>query len=127
MLFIVLIQPNEIVIVPGGNADYFCTSSAAISNGGISRIQWLLNDTTLESLQLNDAEMTFIDSNGGFGILALSRVSPILNATQIQCIVDFQSGQTAISSNTAALWIQGMLKLGVTPIASWQLVLQLRS
>ena len=84
------LSPAEIVSVPNGNAAYFCTPSAAFSNGEISNFQWLLNDTLMTS---------------GSVMLSLS-VSSNLNTTRVRCWAQLSSGVNSISSETLLL-VQG--------------------
>ena len=105
--FVVSVRPPIFVTVPGGTATFNCFTSSLNSSNGIRSIQWRLNDTLLEDLQLRNVETGLSDS--GSGVLILTSVSKSLNTTRISCRIDHESLSQAdqVSSSASLLYIQG--------------------
>ena len=88
---------NEIVSIPGGSASYTCTTSV-VTNEMIASVQWLVNGTIFEELQLDNVTAT--------RVLMFSMISMDYNNTSIRCRATLASGSVK-TSNVSMLLIQG--------------------
>ena len=89
------------VFTPGGNPIYNCVSSSAT----IASVEWLINGTGLEDLNLTNVVTEFSELTGQ-GILLFNDVSVEYNNTNIQCRATLSNGDT-VNSWTSTLVVQG--------------------
>ena len=80
-------------------ASFFCTGTASVSG-----IQWLINGTHLENLNLQNVNTRFFR---GIGRLDITHIPSDYNDTTIQCIANF--GDRNEPSNILTLLVQGRL------------------
>ena len=97
---LILSGPSRPVAV-GDQADYVCSPQSL--NGSISNFQWIINNISLEDLNLPNVAAT---SFNGRGLLFVNDLSMDFNETAIQCRAN-NSG-TIIYSNIIELLVQGM-------------------
>ena len=93
---------NELLSVTryeGGAAEFSCTSSEEISN-----VQWIVNGSALEDLNMDTSISTSSSFSGGF--LAFLNVPLHYSGTTVQCVLTAPDNTTS-SSNTATLQVQG--------------------
>ena len=93
---------NPVVSIPGGSASFVCTTSIRISNDFIESVQWLVNDTLYEDLELDNVVVT------AAGELRFSMISTDYNTTSIRCRATLTSGNVR-TSEASLLLIQGLL------------------
>ena len=98
-----LISLRTVTILPsGGDPIYNCGSSL----GTITSVQWLINGTLFEDLNLTNVETEFSDLSRQ-GTLVFSDISlEPHNNTIIQCRATFNNGETVYSNNSTLL-VQG--------------------
>ena len=86
------------VSTPGGEASFTCITS------GSADVQWLLNGSQIDTLNLSNAE-TAVDRSGGHTAwtLRLSDLSVMHNNTRIRC-----TDTTTLSSASTSLLLQGV-------------------
>ena len=87
---------NLVISTPGGDARFRCLSSSAIG------VEWLVNGTLLENLNLNNVTTEFAEGIGG--ALLLTNLPVDYNMTRITCKVDESS---SVSNTTSLLLLQG--------------------
>ena len=102
---VTIYPPDHFVLVPGGNAAFSCLST---SSDVIDVVQWLINGTVLESLELTDVEIEFRDIGHGVFDLELGNIPIEFNTSWIQCRVDLRSGRVETSSRTVLILLEGM-------------------
>lgn len=85
--------------MPGGNAVFSCYSPS----GGIDSISWLVNGSTLETLDLGEDVTAEFNRKFGIGKLNLTNLTLSYNTSRIQCIAKFRSGATLTSSGVDLL------------------------
>lgn len=85
----------------GGRASFSCFLD------GILSVQWLMNGTELEELNLTDVIVEF-DNMRTTGNLLFTDLPLAFNGTTIQCRVTLSSGSEAVSGNMFILLIQGL-------------------
>lgn len=73
---------------------------------GLTSVQWLLNGTQFESLDLVGVEVDF-SSRIGLGIIGFVNLTDAYNNTVIRCLGTFSSGDTYASIDASLLIIQG--------------------
>ena len=89
----------------GDSATFACTNPSSVS------VEWLLNETSLTSLQLDDVIQAFgVVGNVRIGSLQFRNIPMEYNNTRIQCIVNTTS-QGVILSPNATLVVQGLPSL----------------
>ena len=88
------------VTILGGSATFRCTASVT-SNDFIESIQWLLNGTLVEDLDLENVEVS------GLGNLRFFMIPGDYNHTSIKCKTNLTSGRAA-TSRAGILLIQGL-------------------
>ena len=91
--------PDVFVSVLGGTASFSCITSPG-SNDLIESVQWLVNDTLLEELELDDVVTTL-------GQLRFRMVSELYNHTSIRCKGKLTSGTVSTSRDATVLLVQG--------------------
>ena len=91
--------PGEFISVLGGSASFSCITLAG-SNDFIESVQWLVNDTLFEDLELENAEITL-------GQLQFRMLSRYHNHTSIRCRGNLTSGTVRTSNSSTHLLIQG--------------------
>ena len=97
----VIVLPEELVVTQDSDAYYLCTTSAETIIG----IQWLLNNTLLEDLNVTDVRAVFSGNLGGSGRLIFSRIPLKYNSTNITCRAELiTSRQIEV---TVSLLVQG--------------------
>ena len=75
------LQPRpHYVSTPGGRVTFICRP---LSEGTITHLQWLMNGSSLEDLNLNNVTARFTESIGG--ILTFRNVPMEYNSTRIVC------------------------------------------
>ena len=87
----------------GGDAVFSCLSTSSL----VVSIEWLVNETDLNSLQLTDVNQGF-EPIGRVGTLRFDNVSLEYNNTRIQCKV-YTSTEGEVLSKNSTLLIQGLL------------------
>lgn len=92
---------DQVRSVPGGDAVFRCASSGQTT----VRIQWLINGTPLESLNLMNVTEEFTSIGDGVGILYFTNLPEDYNMTRIQCEATLSSGSTSLSINGVILLI----------------------
>ena len=92
--------PDEFVSVLGGTASFSCITSPG-SNDLITSVQWLVNDTLLENLGLENVVTTL-------GQLRFRMLSEYNNHTSIRCRASLISGTVSTSRDATILLIQGL-------------------
>lgn len=98
---IVLVYPREFITIPGGRASYTCTASDN-SPDFVQSVQWLINDTLLENLELRNVTVTSTEK------LRFSMITTNYNNTNIKCNATLSSGIASISTEGTLLQVQGM-------------------
>ncbi len=96
-----LYYSNGNALIPGDNTIYYCWSSSGTI---ITSVQWLINGTRLEDLNLTNVETEFSQLSR-LGYLSFSDISVEYNNTNIQCRATF-NGET-LNSNNSTLLVQG--------------------
>ena len=91
---------NKFITVPGGSATYTCITSI-LTNDNIESVQWLVNNTLVENLELDNVVVT------GLGRLRFTMTSEEYNNTNIRCRATFMSGSITTSETGSLLLIQG--------------------
>ena len=95
----VSIFPEVIVTTPNEAVSYSCLSPFDM----FTEIQWLLNTTLLEDLNLTDVTASFAGVTGSLTFLNPSDY----NVTSVTCRIELQSGEEG--SATALLLVQGII------------------
>lgn len=100
--YVVMIIPSgRFVSVLHGSYRVLCTSTDSIA-----RIQWLVNGTLLEDLNLD--ETTNIDRTQGFGVLSFGgNLQSRHNNSNIKCKVTTNNMEILTSADSSELIIQG--------------------
>lgn len=91
----------EATTTPGGDATFYCISVTPIAN-----IQWLVNGSSLENLNLRNVETEF-NPPVPVGILNFTKVPLEYNNTRVRCRAELSSGRSSVAMETALLTIQG--------------------
>lgn len=93
---------GQYVSTPGGMASFQCLSV----HGNITSIQWLVNGTHVEDLNLSNVTTAF---DSGIGKLSFHYVPVEYNATRITCEANISSMGTGliIGTQEAHLLVQG--------------------
>ncbi len=91
------------VSVQGGVAEFLCSADFITVTG----VQWLLNGTALQDLNLSNVTTMF---NNIGGSLAFTNLPLEYNMTCIVCAANTSSG--VITSNSVSLLIQGLMTVG---------------
>ena len=99
------LSPSDLTLFAGARA--LLTCSSAITGVDVVGVQWLVNGSPLEDLNLMNVLTDFSEINR-VGSLVIDPITLEYNATTIQCIATFSSGNTS-HSNTATLLVQGEL------------------
>ena len=94
---IILDSPRRVHAL-GAKATYICTDTTL----NVVGMQWLINGTQLENLNLSNVNARF---SRGVGRLEVSRIPLEYNDTSIQCIANF--GDRNELSNILTLLVQG--------------------
>ena len=87
--------------VPGGVAVFSCAKGQQISG-----VQWLVNDTALQDLNLRNVSASFSDRLH-MGILQFSDLPLEYNMTRIKCSVSTSNSEVIESERDVLLLIQG--------------------
>ncbi len=99
----VIIDPSEQYTThSGSNTDFFCNSPF----NDISSVQWKMNDTLLDVLNISIRYSTSFNDVTRFGRLALENISYLLNNTFLRCTAIFMDGNVA-HSETCKIIVQG--------------------
>ena len=83
----------------GQVAEFSCSASEEISS-----VQWIVNGSALEDLNMDTSISTLLSVAGGF--LTIRNVPRHYSGTTVQCVITFPDSTTS-SSNTATLQVQG--------------------
>ena len=94
-----MLSPRGVVSTPGGRARFLCFAPH------ISGVQWLVNTSALQDLNLRNVPATFSNITD-LGVLEFSDLPLEYNMTRINCSVNSSSGMIA-SPNEVLLLIQG--------------------
>ena len=89
------------VSYPGGRAAYSCARG-----GVIVGVQWLVNGTRVEDLNLGDDVVVEFSRAREEGNLVFRNIPAEYNETTIQCRANYSSGNSS-TSNTITLLLQG--------------------
>ena len=111
MLVLVILQPFRVVGL-GDDAVFTCLSAFTV----IVNVEWLVNGTSLNSLQLSNAVQRF-DTFGRVGSLRLKNVSVEYNNTMIQCLA-ITSSARVLESNISSLFVQGIMYVRIAILSS---------
>ena len=87
------------ITIPGGSASYTCSTSG-VSGDFIVSEQWLVNDTLLEDLELDNIMVVA-------GQLRFFMITMGYNNTNIRCRANLTSGSIRTSRGGSLLLIQG--------------------
>ena len=101
-LVILVIPDIELVSVTryeGQLAEFPCSATEEISS-----VQWIVNGSALEDLNMDTSISTSSSAGGGF--LTFINVPRHYSGTTVQCVITFPDDTTS-SSNTATLQVQG--------------------
>ena len=85
------------ISIPGGDARFLCLSSSAVG------VEWLVNGTLLENLNLNNVTTEYAEGIGG--ALSITNLLVDYNMTRITCKVDESS---SVFNATSLLLLQGI-------------------
>ena len=101
VMAVTIYPPGRFVSVPGGNAAFSCLSTSDV----INTVEWLINGTVIEPLELTNVEIRDI----GHGVVGLQLFNiPIeFNNSRIQCRVHVQSGRVETSSGPLLILLEG--------------------
>ena len=99
-IFVVVLAPDESVTHVGGAATCTCTVAAF----PVMSVEWLVNETSLNSRPLHNVELAFA---AGVGILRFNDVSQDYNNTRIQCLANMST--EVLSSEISLLHVQGIM------------------
>ena len=91
--------PGKFVSTLGGSASFSCITSTD-SNDFIESVQWLVNDTLFEDLELDNIAITL-------GQLRFRMLSRHDNHTSIRCRGNLTSGTVSTSRDATILLVQG--------------------
>ncbi len=96
-----VIPHGQFVSMPGGNATFTCI------NTGINNIQWLVNETEFESLNLDNARQDYssLQIGGLVSTLMFTNIPLEYNTTRIQCRIE-NSNEVTLQSQSS-LFLQG--------------------
>ncbi len=97
-------QVDQVVHVPGDRATFPCSQSHDLLPG----VQWLVNGSALESLNLSNVTELFSDALHS-GVLVFTALSLEYNVTSINCRATTTLGM--MISTDALLLMQGLKKL----------------
>ena len=93
------IELGSVARYEGQAAEFICSASEEISS-----VQWIVNGSALEDLNMNTSILTILSFAGG--LLTFQNVPLHNSGTTVQCVVTFPDSTTS-SSNTATLQVQG--------------------
>lgn len=96
--------PDHFVSTPGGDATFRCLS---VSGDQLVIVQWFINGTLLENLNLKNVEIALFPTTGS-GSLRFTDLPHEYNMTRIRCRATFSSGTSATSSDSTVLLLQGI-------------------
>lgn len=91
----------------GGCAVFNCVPLS----GQISQVQWALNGSSIEILNLTNVESQFSNIRDGIGSLLFRNLSVDMNNTLISCSATEDSEEEVCSTNKPTLLLQGMKNL----------------
>lgn len=100
-----MFPPDELVAVLGGAAAFNCYSPT----DEIDDVQWLLNNSTLESNGFEETVTTFFNEGVRIGTLVFTDLPMSYNGTKVGCRVMLSSGLTSASTDATVLLVQGIL------------------
>ncbi len=96
-----MLTAGAIVFIPGANPTYNCASLSRT----ITSVEWLINGTRLEDLNLTNVQREFSQLSRQ-GTLIFNNVSVEYNNTNIQCRATLSNG-TTVDSTTSTFLVQG--------------------
>lgn len=101
-----MIHPDGgVVSVPGGGATFECSHNSRTLTG----VQWLLNGTRLQDLNVRNVTAVFSDILET-GYLEFTNLPLEYNTTEISCMASVNS-RMSLSSDSVLLRIQGIAML----------------
>ena len=102
---VVVMEPaGQRVISPGRSIEFLCYASV----GHIVSIQWNINNTRHDLVNISLNEIVNFNAVNAEGSLILQGISLNLNNTSVRCLANFTSG-TTLSSQECNLIVQGSL------------------
>ncbi len=101
---------DPVILYEGGEGTFVCSSQEASTN-----VQWIVNGSSLENLNLYDETMLDTFSTGG--ALKFLNVPLDYSGTTVQCVITYTDGSMG-SSNTATLLVQGVVAIHYNPVTS---------
>ncbi len=105
------------ITTPDGMASFLCSPTS----GNVSSVQWLINGTRLEDLNLPNISYEFVVSGiGNFGAMVMRRIPVEWNTTVVSCRGVFVESGRNLTSSTCKILLQGK-QLCIT----WHLTLSL--
>ena len=93
---------GQYVSTPGGTAEFTCVGSPSAEVVGV---QWLVNGTILEDLNLTNVTTTSLGS--GIEKMELANISVKHNKTRVRCTVEFITEGTQTSPSHTLMLLQG--------------------
>ena len=93
------IVTSSVTRYEGQLAEFPCSATEEISS-----VQWIVNGSALEDLNMDTS--IYASSSAGGGFLTFSNVPLHYSGTSVQCVLTFPDDTTS-SSNTATLHVQG--------------------
>lgn len=109
--FVVSLYPaNRFISYVNGSAQFTCQPFSSRENDMLVGIQWLVNGTQLENLVLNQTGTnieTLFSDDLEVGRLRFTNLQVNINMSRIQCKSKYYSGNTATSTGTTLLLLQG--------------------
>lgn len=104
---VLVYPPDKFVSVPGGNATFICSSPSGARGNTITKVQWLVNGSLFDPLDLLNVSTDFFPFSNGFGILSFTNLPVEYNMTTIRCRAYF-GFRTLTSNNATLLLLQGI-------------------
>ena len=107
LVSVVTVYPEgTFVSYQGGGADFRCYF-LPLHIGRITRVQWIVNGSLLETFGFDNAETDFNSFANGIGVLLFSNLTQNFNNTRIQCRAHFERMPTMTSTEATILLLQG--------------------
>ena len=94
---------DNVISISGGSAEFNCISGSIKAVG----VEWLVNGTPLENLNLSNVTTVTTEFAVGFGVLTFTNLPVEYNMTRITCMQMFTS--STIVNCTSLLLLQGTL------------------
>ena len=97
-------RPSNPISAVGQNLSFLCSSPLNV----VTRVEWFLNGTIYENMDLPDIEVDFSTSFGGIGVLMFLNSRLEYNETRVRCRLSYTGpGSPVLMSEVAVLRLQG--------------------